>query len=428
MRIVYLIAGAGSMYCGSCLQGNTLAAALCAAGQECTLMPLYTPIRTDEESISIDRVMFGGINVYLQQRWAVFRHTPWFFDRLFDWSSLLRLVGRRSQNVRPEHLGALTVSMLQGEEGRQRKEVEKLVRWLDREVHPHVVHLNTVLLIGLARQIARQLGVPVVCNLSGEDAFLERLPEPYRSRAMEVLRERAVEATALVAMNRYYADFMAALLRVPKARIHVVPPGLNLAGHGTHSERQSPICIGYLARVCPEKGLKALAAALRRLANDPSVPPVCVRAAGYLDPADRPYLLEIQREMELYRVADRFQYVGELDRRQKIAFLQACDVFTLPTTHPESKGISVFEAWANAVPAVLPAHGAFPEMVADTGGGVLYSPGDPAALASALKQMILDPGLAAVCGCRAQQAVRERYNMERTAQHMIEVYQQIVTV
>jgi glycosyltransferase involved in cell wall biosynthesis len=410
------------------MQGNTLAAALRAAGQDCLLAPLYTPIRTDEESVSIDRVMFGGINVYLQQRWAVFRHTPWFFDRLFDHAGLLRQAAGRSQNVRPEHLGAMTVSMLQGEEGRQRKEVEKLVRWLDREVHPQVVHLNTVLLIGLARQIVRQLGVPVVCNLSGEDAFLERLPEPHRSRAMEVLCRRAAEATALVAMNHYYADFMAALLAVPKSRVHVVPPGLNLAGHGTRAGRQSPIRIGYLARICPEKGLKTLAAALRRLADDPSVPPVRVRAAGYLDPADRPYLLEIEREIAAYGLADRFQYAGELDRPQKIAFLQACDVFALPTTHPEAKGLSVFEAWANAVPAVLPAHGAFPEMVADTGGGVLYSPADPAGLAAALKQMIMDPGLADDCGRRAQQTVRERYNMEKTAQRMIEVYEQLVTV
>ena len=209
---------------------------------------------------------------------------------------------------------------------------------------------------------------------------------------MEVLRRRAAEATALVAMNHYYADFMATLLAVSKTRVHVVPPGLNLAGHGTRAGRQSPIRIGYLARICPEKGLKTLAGALRRLADDPSVPPVHVRAAGYLDPADRPYLLEIEREIAAYGLADRFQYAGELDRPQKITFLQACDVFTLPTTHPEAKGLSVFEAWANAVPAVLPAHGAFPEMVADTGGGVLYSPADPAGLAAALKQNDLGPG------------------------------------
>ena len=95
MRIVYLSAGAGNMYCGSCLQGNTLVAALRAAGQDCLLAPMYTPIRTDEENVSIDRVAFGGINVYLQQHSAVFRHTPWAIDRLLDRPATLRWAAGR---------------------------------------------------------------------------------------------------------------------------------------------------------------------------------------------------------------------------------------------------------------------------------------------------------------------------------------------
>jgi glycosyltransferase involved in cell wall biosynthesis len=409
---------------------------------------MYTPLRTDEENVSMARVAFGGVNVYLQQYSALFRHTPWLFDRLLDWPALLRFVTQRSSSVRPVHLGPLAVSMLEGEDGRQRKELEKLVRWLGREVRPDVVHLNNVMLLGVARQIRRRLGVPVVCSLSGEDSFLEKLPEPHRSQALAILRQRASEVAALVAMNRYYADFMAEYLTVPRIRIHVVPPGLNLAGHGTRGGQSHlrgegvgfsggvcraakigtvPFTIGYLARVCPDKGLHQLAAALRVLAEDPSLPPICVEAAGYLDPADRFYLGEIQRQMADCGLADRFRYVGELDRPRKIAFLQSCDVFALPTVYHESKGLSVFEAWANGVPAVLPAHGAFPEMIGDTGGGLLYPPDDTAALADALKRMILDPDFAAQCGHQAQQAVHERYNAEVMALNMIAVYERIVS-
>jgi glycosyltransferase involved in cell wall biosynthesis len=457
MKIVYLAAGAGAMYCGSCLHGNTLATALRAAGQDCLLAPMYTPLRTDEESVSLDRVVFGGVNVYLQQRWALFRHTPWALDRLLDQPKLLRLATHRSASVRPERLGPLSVSMLEGEHGRQRKEVEKLVEWLGRDVRPDVVHLNNTMLIGVARQLIRRLGVPVVCSLSGEDSFLEKLPEPYRSQALGVLRERVGEAAALVAMNRYYADFMAEYLRVPRARICVVPPGLNLIGHATpggqshfrgeedgfrsdvrHAAKMGtvpgksqsgagPLTIGYVARVCPDKGLHQLAAALELLVADPDVPPVQVWAAGYLDAADRPYFAEIRRQIDDAGLAGRFHYVGQLDRATKIAFLQSLDVFCLPTVYRESKGLSVFEAWANAVPAVLTAQGAFPEMVADTGGGVLCEPNDAAALAAGLKRMILDRPFLAECGRRAQQAVHERYNSEVMARRMIEVYERLGT-
>jgi glycosyltransferase involved in cell wall biosynthesis len=440
MKIVYLAAGAGGMYCGSCLHGNTLAAALLAAGQDCTLAPMYTPLRTDEENVSIDHVSFGGINVYLQQHSAIFRHTPWAFDHLLDSPGLLRWATSRSASVRPEQLGPLTVSMLEGERGRQRKEVEKLVRWL-ADVRPDVVHLNNVMLVGVAREITRRLGAAVVCSLTGEDTFLERLPEPHHGQALALLRERAAELAALVAMNRYYADFMAGYLHVPREQIRVIPPGLNLAGMSPRKaaprsagvppasdnagETPTLQTIGYLARVCPDKGLHQLAAALKLLAADPDLPPTRVRAAGYLDAADRPYLADIQRQMGDAGLADRFQYVGELDHADKIAFLQSLDLFCLPTVYRESKGLPVFEAWANGVPAVLPAHGAFPEMIDDTGGGVLCEPGDPASLAAALKRMILDPLFAAQCGQQAQQIVHQRYNAEVMARKMIELYQEL---
>ncbi len=426
MKIVYLAAGAGSMYCGSCLHGNTLAAALCAVGEDCLLAPMYTPLRTDEDNVGIERVAFGGINVYLQQHSAIFRHTPWAFDRLLDRPGLLRWATHRSTSVRPERLGPLTVSMLEGEYGRQRKEVAKLVDWLARDVRPDIVHLNNAMLMGVAREITRRLDVPVVCSLSGEDSFLEKLPEPYHGRALAVLQERSDDVASFVAMNDYYAKFMAEYLHVSPQRICVLPPGLNLSGHGTRQPGERPFTIGYIARVCPDKGLHQLAGALRYLAEDADLPPVSVRAAGYLDAADRPYLERIHQDISDAGLAERFEYVGELDRAEKIAFLQSLDLFCLPTVYRESKGLSVIEAWANAVPAVLPAHGAFPEMVDDTGGGLLCEPNDSAALAAALKRMALDATLAAECGRRAQQAVHQRYNAQRMAERMIDMYQNVI--
>ncbi|MCZ6514854.1 MAG: glycosyltransferase family 1 protein, partial [Acidobacteria bacterium] len=84
MKITYITAGAGSMYCGNCLRDNTLAATLRAQGHDVTLVPLYTPILTDEEDVSLDRVFYGGLNVYLQQQSSLFRHTPKIFDSLLD--------------------------------------------------------------------------------------------------------------------------------------------------------------------------------------------------------------------------------------------------------------------------------------------------------------------------------------------------------
>ena len=416
------------MYCGSCLHGNTLVSALRAAGEDVVLVPMYTPLRTDEEDQSTRPVAFGGINAYLQQRSALFRYTPRFLDRLLDHPRLLRWLSERAWSTRPESLGALTVSMLRGEEGRQRKELDKLIRRLEEEIRPELIHLSNAMLAGTARQLAARLDVPVVCTLSGEDTFLEQLPEPHYSEARSVLRERCADLTALVAMNRYYAGFMAEYLSVPSERIHVIPPGLNLTGHGERRKEirsgseKCPVTIGYLSRISPEKGLQHLVEALKLLVEDEDLPPVRLAAAGHLAETDQPYLDGIRLQLNDWGLADRFDYVGELDRQAKIAFLQSLDVMSVPTVCRESKGLAVLESWANAVPVVLPDHGAFPELVEDTGGGLLCEPGSPPALAAGLKRMILDPDFASQCGRRAREAVNQRYNAPLMAQRTIELY------
>ena len=70
-------------------------------GEDVLLVPTYTPLRTDETNVSIDRIFFGGINVYLQQKSALFRHTPWWFDRLLDNPALLERAIRGAASVDP---------------------------------------------------------------------------------------------------------------------------------------------------------------------------------------------------------------------------------------------------------------------------------------------------------------------------------------
>ena len=315
--------------------------------------------------------------------------------------------------------------MLEGEHGRQRKEVRKLVHWLASEARPDIVHLSNAMLLGMAREI-RKLGVPVVCSLSGEDIFLEKLSEPFYSRARAALRERAAEVEVFVALNNYYADFMADYMAVPRARIHVIPHGINLDGHATRQDAtDQPFTIGYMARICPEKGLHNLIAAIELLRDDESLPPFRVRAAGYLGALDRPYLETVQKQVDRWNDPDAFQYLGELTRGEKIAFLQSLNVMSLPTVYHESKGLSVIEAWANALCVVLPRHGAFPEMVEQTAGGVLHEPGNPAALAKVLAHLLRNPGLATELGLRGRQGVLQHFTAPLMAQKTRELHQQV---
>ncbi len=77
MKITILTAGTGSYYCGACMRDNSLARELIAMGHEAHLVPMYLPLQLDEERIDESTpVFFGGINVYLQQKYRLFRKLP----------------------------------------------------------------------------------------------------------------------------------------------------------------------------------------------------------------------------------------------------------------------------------------------------------------------------------------------------------------
>lgn len=424
MKIAYLAAGAAGMYCGSCLHDNTLAAELLRMGEDVFLVPIYTPLRTDEVDVSQRKVFFGGINVYLQQKWALFRRSPPWLDKLLDHPALLATISRLSGSVDPTQLGDLTVSMLQGEHGNQRKELEKLVAWLLDEVQPDVVHLSNSMMLGLARMIAQRCGPPVVCSLSGEDIFLEKLAEPYYSQARNLLRERAAEVTAFVALNNYYADEMSAYLDVPRQRIHVIPHGLDLTGHGERFGQpiHLPQRIGFLARICADKGLHLLVEACELLSKRPECPAFELHAAGYLGRGDREYFRGIQRRVAAGPLAKRFHYHGELDRAEKIEFLQSLDVFSTPTVYRESKGLPALEAQANAVPVVLPQHGSFPEIIEATGGGLLFEPHDTADLAEKMFELLSNPKLASDLGQQGKLGVAGKHHVSAMAKQTLVLY------
>ena len=428
MRIAYLAAGAAGMYCGSCLHDNTLAAKLLEMGEDVVLVPIYTPIRTDEVDVSENRVFFGGINVYLQQRWSLFRRLPKWLDRWLDHPALLGRLGGKAGSVNPAELGDLTVSMLKGESGNQSKELEVLVDWLLSEVKPDVVHLSNSMMLGLARMIAERCGPPVVCSLSGEDIFLEQLREPHYQQARDLLSQRAANADALVAMNHYYADFMAEYLAVDREKVHVIPHGLNLDGHAPRDASALPTKhrVGYLARICPEKGLHLLVEACEQLCRRPELSSLELHAAGYLGSGDRSYFQEILDRVTEGPLAGRFHYHGEPDRQGKIAFLQSLHVFSTPTVYRESKGLPVLEAWANGVPVVVPNHGTYPELIADTGGGVLHNPEDVADLADKLAISLAKSQATQRMGQSGRAAVEQRYNAGRMAQDTLRLYDELV--
>ena len=426
LRVLAITAGAANMYCGSCLRDNVLAAELRRQGHDVTLIPIYTPTRTDEPNVSEERVLYGGVNVYLQQVVPLFRRTPELVDRIFDSKWVMKLLSRLSVSTDPAELGDLTVSTLKGENGFQRKEVDKLTAWLIAQPRPDVVVLPNSLMIGLARPIARALQVPIACTLQGEDLFLDGLSEAHRAQAIELIRDQVQFVDGFMAVSDYYAGFMANLLSIPAEKMAMVPLGINFDGYAPSTPTDTPLKIGYFARIAPEKGLHNLVEAYRMLRERDDVPPTRLEVAGYLGREHRGYLAKLTAAIARYGLADEFHYHGVLDRRQKIEFLQSLSLVSVPTDYEEPKGIFLLEAMAAGVPVVQPRRGAFPELLERTGGGKLVEAGNSGELAEALACLVRDAGARRELGRRAAEGVRRHYPVEMMARRSIAVFEKLV--
>ncbi len=418
------------------MRDNRLAAALIKQGRDVLLIPLYTPIRTDEVDVSERRVYYGGINVFLQHGFRLFRRIPWFMDRWLDKPALLRRVERLAAGTRPRSLGPLTVSVLKGESGALHKELNKLLAGL-RSIGPTLVNLPNLMFVGIARAVKDALDVPVVCTLAGEDIFLDALEEPYRTEAFKLVREGAGAVDAFIAPTAYYASYAAEHFGIDRDRVHVVPMGIDVADITALAKPdpdldRDPDCnrdagaftIGYLARICEEKGVHELAKGFVRLRK--SRRNVRLRVAGYLSRQDKPYWDGVRAYLDDIGVGNAVEYVGEGTRAQKLAFLRTLHVLSVPTVYDEAKGFYVREAMACGVPVVQPRRGALPELVSATGGGILYGPGRDDALADALARLMDDSSLRRRLAADGARSVRESFTDKIMAEKTWALYEHLV--
>jgi glycosyltransferase involved in cell wall biosynthesis len=282
------------------------------------------------------------------------------------------------------------------------------------------------MLLGLAPRMRDELGVPVLCSVQGEDIFLDELSEPYRSRVRDALREQAHHVDRFIATSDYYRDYMTGFLEVPSHKMSLVELGLNLDGHGTLARKpdEPPFVVGYLARICPEKGLHELAESFRRLAARAGAERVRLRIAGYLGERDRAYFDGILAQVREWGLEQAVEYVGEVDRQAKIDFLNSIHVLSVPTTYREPKGLFVLEALANGVPVVQPRHGAFPEMIESLGGGLLVEPGSTDELTEALASLMGEPARREELGRQGRAAVHATRGDDQMARATLEIYRQ----
>jgi len=425
MNLVQITPGAGAMYCGNCFRDNALVAELRRMGHDVTMLPLYLPLTLDEEDQSAGNpIFFGGISVFLEQKSALFRKAPDWLRHLLASRKLLAWAAGRTASTRASDVGDMLLSMLRGEEGRQARELDELIAWLKTRPRPDAVCLSNALLVGMTRRLQTELQTQVVCTLQGEDAFLDALPETHRAAAWQLLSERAADVDLFIAPSKYFGDLMAKRLGLPAHKVKVVHNGISLTdfpveGRGSRVQSQKAPVLGYFARMCKEKGLETLVEAFIALKNRGQVPRLKLHIGGSCGPGDELFVKSLRKRLAEAGYIGETAFFPNLSRKEKLDFLGALSVFSVPANYGESFGLYLLEAMAAGVPVVQPRTAAFPEIVEATGGGALCEPGDPKSLADTIEPLLSNLGQARALGETGRKAVFEMFSAEAMAKQTL---------
>jgi glycosyltransferase involved in cell wall biosynthesis len=429
MRIVQVLPGSGdNFYCENCVRDNLTVRALEAARQDVVAVPLYLPqILERVDAIARAPVFYGGINTYLQQTSAFFRNTPRWLDRIFDSRWLLRWAARRAGSVRANGLGELTLSVMKGAEGRQGKELTRLLRWLEAMERPDVVHLSTSLLVGIGLAIKKRLGIPVVCTLQDEDVWLDAMEEPSRTRCWESMAELGKGVDAYIAVSRYFARIMRERLKIDPERMHVVPIGVDPGQFAPPDLAPAVPALGYLARMSDGMGLGILVEAWLELKRIPALKSLRLHLCGGRTADDGTYLKKLEETFAREGVAGDVRFFDQFDPPSRREFLGSLSVLSVPTPSGVAFGTYILESLACGVPVVQPRVGSFPEVLEATGGGLLYDGvRNPHALARTLEDLLKDEGRRQELGRRGRESVARSFGLDTMASGMIEVYRRVL--
>ena len=427
MRITQILPGSGgTFYCENCMRDSALARHLIQSGHDVTLMPMYLPIYSDDPALAEGTpIFFGGINAYLQQKLPVFRHTPRWLDRLFDARWVLQIAAKRAGSTRASDLGDMTFSMLQGSEGHQAKEVERMLTWLEAQPTPDVIHVSSVLLLGLAPEIKRRLSAPLVYTSMDEDTWLDELPQPWQNQCWDIMRKQISAVDAVVCPSQHYANRIATRLDIPSSRLHVIPIGIDTNGYDRDHPPATPT-LGYLSRMSEKLGLGILVDAFIRIrTQEPKLKDLQLRVMGGQTGDDYAFVRKLRRRLAKAGLQDAADFLPEVDRESRLRFLKSLSLLSVPMPGGEAFGTFIIEALATGVPVVQPDAGGFGEVIRDTGGGCLVPPDDVDAFITTLRDLLLDRKQAASLGATGQHRVLEHYSIEAMARRTLELYRSL---
>jgi len=428
MDILQIIPGSGgSFYCGNCLRDDKFHLAMKKQGHQLTKLPMYLPLFSDEHDLNEIPVFYGAISIYLKQLYPIFRHAPAWVDRLLNSGPMLKLAASMAGSTNAKGLEEMTLSMLMGEEGKQKDELNRMVSWMSEYLQPDVIHISNALLLGLAPKLREVFPKAVIiCSLQDEDVWVDAMKDSFRDKIWALMSTKAEDVDAFIAVSDYYAQVSLEKMKLRQEKVFTNYLGVDAEEYKLVDSNTKKRNIGYISRMCEANGFDIVVDAFVLLKKDPAFADVKLILTGGSTGDDKALIKQVKQKLKGANLTDQVEFHEDFDGEGRHEFFAKVKLISVPVRNGEAFGLYLLESMASGVPVVQPKLGAFPEIVEKSNGGIIYENNTPEALALALKNLLNQDDKLNELAISARKGVKKEFDIYAQADKLIDIYSQFL--
>jgi rhamnosyl/mannosyltransferase len=288
--------------------------------------------------------------------------------------------------------------------------------WLLAKLKPDIVHIQSPYPLGELSNYLLSNRCPTVISYQADIVRQRRLLSVYRP----FLRKILSRADRVIATSEKYLDTSIWLRRI-RNKCVVIPIGIELEKFSAPVEygerRNGPFRILFVGRLTYYKGLHSLIRAVHL------IPDASLTVAG-----QGPYYSQWKELVLKLGIDKRVDFLGHVDDSHLVELYKNSDVFVLPSNaRSEAFGIVLIEAMASSLACITTEIDSGNSWIVEDGvTGLVVPPGDPVALASALKKLKDNPQLRLMMGKAGRRRAEENFHLRDMASRITSVYEQLL--
>ena len=349
-----------------------------------------------------------------------------FVDKILDSPAMLSFAAKQAGTTNPDGLEQTTLSMIRTNDPSRKNEIIRLSNYINETGETDIIHISNALIMGLAVQLKKAIGKPVVCSLQNEDDWINEMKEPYQTQAWEMIAEEEKHIDLFITPSEYFKNFFISKTGISPDKIFVVPSALEVVPEEMMRSIPEEPSIGFYSRLNRMNGLDKLIDAFIILKNRNTHPGLKLHLSGGYTSDEKGFIKEQTNKLKNEGFENDVILYNAFSGSQKQSFFNSIDLLSVPVRKYDAFGLYLLEAISFGVPVVQPDTGAFSEIIESTQGGVLYTEDSVEKLADTLEEVLRDRESLRKIGLKGREIINESHTPKAMAMGIIEVYKKAI--